>query len=115
MGAGKRRHLVTIERPRADADVTVDGHIDFSDDASWEAVVQRYAAIKPRTGGEFERAEQTEATLTHRIEMLSDRVTREIKTTWRIRYGSRRFEIIANRNIEERDKEQHLDCMELMT
>jgi head-tail adaptor len=68
-----------------------------------------YASIEPLTGRELLNARAVEADVTDRIQMQWSRTTAQITPRYRIRYdspvyGSRYYNILTVKNIEERNR-----------
>jgi SPP1 family predicted phage head-tail adaptor len=93
-------------------DGTGGGSIPFED------VVKVHASIEPLSGNELLRAEQFEASLTHRVRT---RYYPGVKPHWRIRYDDDRaditrvFDIKSVIDPEERHRELELMCEELVS
>lgn len=113
MRAGQLRHRVTIQKlgTRID-DGTGGGSIPFTD------VAEVYASIDPLSGNELLRAEQFEASLTHRIRT---RYVAGVHPSYRVLYvdeyadSTRVFDIKQVIDPEERHRELELMCEELVT
>lgn len=99
MNPGKLRHRVTIQQ----ATRTRGAGGGYTE--KWGEVATVRAAVVPLTGTERIRAMQTEANLTHRIEM---RYRAGLTSAMRAVYAGRTFEIRAVIDVEERRREIHL-------
>lgn len=109
MRAGRLRHLVTLQAlgTRVD-DGAAGGSIPF---VSYATNIP--AAVIPLQGSELFQRAQFEATLTHRIEI---RYRSDVKPSDRVLYGTRVFDIKSPPiDLEERHRETHLMCEELVT
>lgn len=107
MRAGLLRHKVTLQKlgERVD-DGAGGGSIPFED------VADVWAHIHPLAGSELLRAGQFDATLSHRI---SIRYYPGIHPSWRVKYGTRVFDIKSVADLDERHREIELMCEELVT
>jgi len=104
MRAGTLRNRVTIQEP-------VEGSADAlgQKPVTWSDVVEVWAAVLPQSGREFYRAQQIRAELTH---LLSIRYRSGINATLRIKLGTRYLYVVAVENVEERNHELLLLCVE---
>lgn len=87
MQAGKLRHRVTIERPRAADERDVNGEPV----PPWIAVGDVWAAIEPLSARESFAAQQALSVVTHRITL---RYRKDWRASWRVRYidgGKQRY------------------------
>lgn len=112
MPAGKRRNRVRLDRPKPTAEKDAAGQIDLADESNWQNVASRFARIVPRGGRESFRFQQVRAEVSHLLELPSDSVTRTIDPTWRIKFGSRTFQIDSAFDVEERMKMVQVYCIE---
>ena len=100
---GKMRHQVEIQRPVNTTD-TGGGSA-----RTWATVSTRWANIKPVSGVETYRQGQVQEALTHEIMI---RHTSDIGTNYRVKYGTRVFNIKHLRNIDERNRFIIMKCDE---
>jgi len=125
---GKLRHRITIQEPISIQDtygqpnVWIDvgapsGIGNITDEVitaaiaePWADVATIWASIEPLSGREFFAAQQVNAEVTTRIRT---RYLAGIKSSMRVVYGSRIFDIQSIIDIEERHTEMHLMCKEL--
>ena len=77
---------------------------------TWAKVAETWAAIEPLKGDERWAAAYAQATTTHRVTMRPPGI--EITPAHRIIFGSRIFEIESVINVEERNRELVLMCVE---
>lgn len=96
---GSRSHRVTIEKPGGTAGD--DGLVDLTLDSNWTQLGKRWAGFKTRGGAEGRRFNQVGAEITHLIDMTYDTLTRQIVPSWRLRKGSRKFNITAAYDVDE--------------
>lgn len=80
------KHRVTIIRPDPNAVKDDGGQIDLSDDANWIKVGERKAQIITRGGTERMRFGQIAAEVNRIFVLRSDKLTRSIQPTWRIKH-----------------------------
>jgi SPP1 family predicted phage head-tail adaptor len=105
MRAGRLRHRVTIQ----DKVVTQD---DYGEEViTWSDVDTVWASVEPLRGEEFAELRRAGAELTTRIVM---RYQSGIAPEMRAMEGSHVYDILSVINVEERDKELHLMCRELV-
>lgn len=116
LNLAKYRTIVVIEKPR---DVTSgDGFntVDYSDDANWTELFQRFAAIEPAQGREFVTGSQTTGEVSHIVRMRYDVETKTILPSYRLRIGvgvSRRvFGIVGKIDVGELHEELVFQCLE---
>lgn len=96
VNAGSFRHSVAIQTDGGTQDSV--GQIT----PSWSTQVTRWAAIEPLTGVEYLSAQQLQADITHRIMMRYDAtLATHLTPKARILFGSRVFEIVSVRSIDE--------------
>ncbi|MBI1347107.1 hypothetical protein GC163_12555 [bacterium] len=101
---GKLRHRITVEEPSTARDET--GQVNPSD--TWATFAERYAAIEPVSSNE-PNGEKPEAQTTHRITL---RYLSGLSHDQRIKLGSRVFQIVGIRNIDERNIWQEVTAIE---
>lgn len=103
MEAGKLRHLVKVQEPMPTAN-------EFGEpEIAWVDFATVWAAIEPLRGRERWAAQQINAEVSHRIRM---RFLAGVLATFRVLFGVRAFDIQAVLNIEERNRELQLLCIE---
>lgn len=103
MRAGKLRHRVTVERPQEAAGAYGEAQV------SWEPMATVWASVEPVSGREFFAAAQVQTDITHRVRM---RYLAGVTPKHRIRFGERLLDVRLVRNIEERNAELELLCVE---
>lgn len=106
---GKRRHRIAFQRFTGALDRF--GDPLKGDEENWTDEVPLWASIKPVSGREFYAAEQSQSEITHKIDC---RYRTGLTTDMRIRFGSRRFEIISIIDWEERHESLLILCRELV-
>jgi SPP1 family predicted phage head-tail adaptor len=75
----------------------------------------RYAALVSLNGSELMRAQQVQATVTHRVTLRSDSTTRELQPKARLRLGARLFNVLWVDQVEGRNREVRVYCVEEVT
>lgn len=100
---GKMRHRVALQS----ATNTTDAGGGLAQ--VWETITHIYASIEPKNGSESYRQGQIQDKTTHEITM---RYRANISTKYRIKYGTRLFNINHIKNIDERDRFLLLTCEE---
>jgi len=103
--AGRYRARIVIERATEARDTFGEA------DPTWATFATRWAAILPQSGREFTAAKALYPELTHLVET---RWVAGVTPKMRVRYGTRRFDIVAVMNQEERSVEMTLACRELV-
>lgn len=107
MRSGKLRHVVTIQqRTSGSPQRTATGQPDTAW-ATFQAGVP--CSIEPISGREYFTQAQVQGEVTHRLRM---RYLAGVLPSMRVLYGSRVFDIVAVMNLEERNVEMHLMCVE---
>jgi SPP1 family predicted phage head-tail adaptor len=98
-----RRTIGEIQKPKVPGDYWIEG------EAIPERFADCYCDIRPLSGQEQLLAQQTEATVTHRIgtEFIPG-VTPEMKVV----AGGRVFEIVSVVNVNEANRSLELNCIE---
>lgn len=109
-GAGSFDRRVVIERPNTTGDAA--GHVDLSDDSNWTEVGKRWAAFVTRGGREARVFDQVQAETSHIIELQSDSLTRTIIPKWRLKLGTRKFNISAAYDVDENRKRVRVEATE---
>ena len=107
LAAGKMRHLVDFQKDTSTAQGTR-GHTT----ANWITQFRGYCEITPLSGDELIQARQVYATVTHQI------TTRFCYSstpdpTWRVKYGSRLFNVVSIVNVDERNEYWQIMAVEL--
>jgi SPP1 family predicted phage head-tail adaptor len=107
ISAGNLRHRVSFQRPTSSEGATGQPETD------WETVASVYAAFRTLGGAERTASQQVGATLTHEVTIHYDPAL-TIVPTWRLVYGTRIFDIKDVRNVDERNVELRLRCVEVV-
>ena len=76
---------------------------------TWSTIATVWGEIRPMNSRETVANSQVVERITHFIKI---RQYANLRTTWRVKYGSRIFNITGIRNIDERGKVQVLDAIE---
>ena len=100
---GRLRHRVTIQKPTATTDTGGGTAV------TWATLKEVFADIQPQSGTSGFRQEQVQESVTHRIIM---RYRADIGTNYRIKFGTRIFNIHSILNEAERDRFLVLFCEE---
>jgi SPP1 family predicted phage head-tail adaptor len=106
MKAGKLRHKITIQKTTQTAD-SIGGIID-----SWSTFATVWAHIEPLKGKETLQGEQISTDLFLRITI---RYLSGLTAKMRISWNSRTFDIKSISNLDERNREMELLCVEVLT
>lgn len=105
MNPGELRHRITIQQPTEIKDQykrPVTGWADF-------AMV--WAAVEPLRGREYLLAQNTNTELTVRVRI---RYLKGVTPGMRVLYGGRVFDIQSVIDVDERHREMHLMCAEVI-
>lgn len=104
MQVGKLRHRVEIQR-------LTQGAYDSLGEAvtTWETVATVWASVSPLTGKAFMGAKQAQSHVSHLVRM---RFRGDIAPEMRVLHAGRWLHIDAVLNVEERNRELHLMCVE---
>jgi head-tail adaptor len=110
-------HTLTVQKPDPNAVENDDGQIDIDDAANWVDVGRIRARFLTKSGRESSRTEteahqQVHATSTVTIYAPSTATTRAIDPSWRLKLGTRVFEIVASYLINETGREVQITAME---
>ena len=108
MNSGELRNKIIIKVQPTNED-SYGGKIE--DTALWNDFINCFAAILPISGREFFIAKQVNAIVTTRIKI---RYISAITPGMRVVFGGKVYDIKAVLDIEERHKEIHLMCEELV-
>ena len=107
MKAGDLRHLVTIQTPPDVGDASQDNYGQEKPD--WSRFAKVWAAVEPLSGREFWNAQQIQAQQVTRIRI---RYLAGVTERMRILWGARKFNIQSIINLDERNIELQLMCVE---
>jgi SPP1 family predicted phage head-tail adaptor len=103
--AGQLRHRVTIQEP----DPTQDEYGEAV--PTWSDMATVWAAVEPLQGREFLEAQRVGAEVTTRIRIrYRDGIVAEMRVSW----GDHTYDIEAVIHVEERQREIHLMCREVV-
>lgn len=104
MRIGRLRHRVTIQQY-----TTTDN--EYGEPVpTWADVATVWASVEPLSGNERMIAQQRNASLTHKVVI---RYLAGVTAEMRVKFGDRYFAIVEPpMNIDERDREMHLMCVE---
>jgi SPP1 family predicted phage head-tail adaptor len=104
MKAGKLRHSIIIQT-RTD---TADSYGEPI--PAWSTFLETWASIDPISGREFFSSKEVKSEVSHKVRI---RWAEGITTQMRVLFGTRTFDIESVINIEERDRELLLMCVEV--
>lgn len=102
---GELRHRITIQQVTEDRDAL------GGTSEAWSEFAQAWAAVEPIKGREYFGAQQVNSEVTHRVRL---RYREGIRSQMRVQFHGRIFGIEAVLNIDERNRELHLMCVERM-
>lgn len=102
MRAGLLRHRVSVQSLRSTATRDALGNIDKGSTANWQTDKTVWANVRPLSGREQEIAAQTQADISHAIEMRYNAAT-TLTPDNRLLFGSRYLEIESLINEGERN------------
>lgn len=105
MRSGKFRHRLTIQQVTETRGAT--GEIE----RSWSTFAERWGAMTPLAGREYFMSAQRNAEVTHRFEL---RFTPGVTAKMRVLHDGRTFNIEGVIDVEERHREMHLMCEEMI-
>lgn len=106
MRIGDLRHRVTLQYQTRVADV-MGGAV-----VTWTDAAEVWAAIWPVSANETLQAAQQVMTISHRIRM---RFRPDLRSSWRIKFGTRYFAIVSMINPNEKGAILDLLCKEAAT
>jgi SPP1 family predicted phage head-tail adaptor len=105
MRAGDLRNRVTIQSK------TVVQNSFGEEDITWTELATVWAAVEPLRGREFLDGRMVTAEITTRVRI---RYRDGISPEMRVVFGSKVYDVIAVVHIEEREREIHLMCQEIV-
>lgn len=104
MQAGRLRHRVSIQQ-RVEAR---NGYGELI--ATWSTLATVWGSVEPIRGREFFEAEQVQSEISTRVRIrYYDGITAQM----RVLFGSRKLQILAVIDVNERHKEMQLMCKEM--
>jgi SPP1 family predicted phage head-tail adaptor len=96
MRAGELRHRLILQQPTQTRD-------NFGEmTTTWTDVARVWGAVEPASGRRYFEALQANAEVSGVVRI---RYRSDIDPTWRISHNSRTLEIVAIRNLQERNRE----------
>ena len=104
MRVGGRRHKVKIEKAIAQ---TADEYGEVTD--KWKTFKQVYVSIEPQGGREYNRAQQVTPELTR---LLGMEWVADVKEEMRVNLNGRFLYIAVVENVDERNRDIFLSCIE---
>ncbi len=108
MHAGMLRHRVTLQSPGGDQNA-----IGQRYPVEWTDVAENVpASISPISGREELIAAQRESSMSHILRIRYSRLWSSIDSTWRVLFGERVFTIESVKNVDERNREFVIECIE---
>ncbi|HFR4183360.1 TPA: phage head closure protein [Bacillus cereus] len=107
MSALKKNKRIILQKKSTDYETDEEGNPL----EPWQDIVKVWAAVNPLRGREFWQAASVNAENTIRVEI---RYRKGITNNMRILYGERILEITNVIDVEEKHKEMHLMCKEVL-
>ena len=112
IGSGQFNKRVIVQQLKTDVEDAYN-EVDRSDAANWQTFATRWAYIVPKGGREFRFARKDESDLSHLVQLLSDKTTRQITSQMRLKYGDRFLNIIDCYDVAETRNIMELKCKEV--
>ena len=106
MNPGKLRHRLQIEKKV----VARDSY--GAETITWTDVDTVWGSVEPISGREYFLAQQVQSEVTHRVTI---RYYAGMNPGWRIKFGTRIFDVLSVINTEERNREMILMTREFVT
>ena len=106
MNAGGMRNRVQLQSK------TVTRDTFGAETITWTEEAVLWAKVEPITAREYFSSMQMQSQVTHKITI---RYYAGLRTDWRVKWGSRLFDIQSALNLEERNREMTLLCTEWVT
>ena len=103
---------VTLQKPNPTATPDASGHVDLSQDVNWTTVKAVYGTPKTRGGRENFLFNQVQAEVSSIWDFKYSGVTKQIEPTWRLALGTRRLNISAVFDVDERREIIRCYCIE---
>lgn len=105
MRAGNLRQRVTIQDKQATRD-------SFGEEViTWVELATVWAAVEPLRGREFLDGQMATAEVTTRIRI---RHRDDIKPEMRVVFGTKIYDVLSIIHLEERERQDHLMCQEII-
>ena len=79
---------------------------------TWTTVATVWASVEPQTGKAFFAADQEQSEQQIRVRIRYSTDVNGINTSWRVKHGSRYYDIVSVANHQERDRLYTLHCIE---
>ena len=106
-----RQKRFTLQRPAGTADAT--GHVDLSDDANWSNVsTSLWGSFTSKGGSEVQTPQQTQGKVLCGIDFPYSTTAASIIPKWRLKMGSRVFNITCAENVNEANHTIHVEAIE---
>ena len=106
MDIGKLRHRIELQEKTT-------GRDSFGSEVEqWNTKATVWASVEPIAGREYFLAQQVQSEVTHRIRI---RYYAGLQSDWRIRFGTKLFDILSIIDFEERHVEMQIMCKEFVT
>ena len=106
MRAGRMIHTITLERRSTTQDSTGQP-LD-----SWSSLATVRADVQPVKGSEYFAGSGEKSDITHRVRIWYQSALADLAARDRVVFGSRYFDIQSVINVDERNREFHLMCVE---
>jgi SPP1 family predicted phage head-tail adaptor len=106
----KRWWTLAVQSPAGTAGD--DGQVDLTSDDNWTTEGSIKAYFVSKGGREFVQAKQVQADQTHTLETISTNFSRGILPSWRLVFGSRKFEILSAVDVNEERRMVQIEAKE---
>lgn len=106
----KRWYTLTVQSPAGTAGA--DGQIDYTNDVNWTTQGTIKANFVSKAGREFVSAKQVQADQGSLLETPSTGFSRGIQPSWRLVFGSRKFEISSVWDMNEERRVVQIEVKE---
>ena len=105
---GELRQQIQLQQPPTTGQDSF-GALPATNDSDWTTVATVWAKISTMTGRELYQAQRIAAEASHKVII---RYYPGVSDSWRVLFGTRKFDINAVLNLDERNAEMHLLCKE---
>lgn len=107
MKAGSLRHVIDIQQRTLTADAYGGREREWDEDEPFAKEI--YASVEPLSGSEQWRADQVQASVTHKVTI---RYLAGVTSKMRIKFGERYLKIASVKNLDERNRTLEVMCTE---
>lgn len=110
--SGPKNISFALQKQSTSATRDIAGQLDMTDDDNWQTFATRRGSMMTPKGSEFWNVDQVDSNGVRKVEFVADSMTRLLTPHMRLRTGSRNLNIESVENLDGKNREVIVYCVE---